>query len=127
MPLELGMFLGAKRYGSGSQKQKRLLIFDIDQYRYQRFISDLAGMDIHAHGGDPVRALRETRDWLSNVSRRPGLPSADQLAKLFQKFLDELPAMASKLEFDPESIPYVDFERFVVGWLVTATEPEPAG
>ena len=70
MPLELGMFLGAKRYGGAAQKAKRVLILDTEQYRYQRFISDLAGMDIHAHASDAVNALRETRDWLANVSRR---------------------------------------------------------
>ena len=51
MPFELGIFLGAKRFGAG-QKAKRALILDIDRYRYQKFISDLAGMDIHEHGGD---------------------------------------------------------------------------
>ena len=35
MPLELGIFLGAKRYGDESQKDKRALILDIEQYRYQ--------------------------------------------------------------------------------------------
>jgi hypothetical protein len=122
MPLELGIFLGAKRFGSKAQKQKRILILDIEQYRYQRFISDLAGMDIHEHGGDPVRALRETRDWLSNVSRRQ-LPSADRLARTYGAFLDDLPALAAELEFDPARIPYVDFERIVVSWLVGAPVP----
>ena len=75
MPLELGIFLGAKRYGGAAQRAKRLLILDVDQYRYQRFISDLAGIDIHEHRGEPDRALRETRNWLANVSRRR-LPSA---------------------------------------------------
>lgn len=46
MPLELGIFLGAKRYGGKSQKLKKLLILDLEQFRYQRFISDLAGIDI---------------------------------------------------------------------------------
>jgi hypothetical protein len=81
MPLELGIFLGAKRYGGAAQKSKRVLILDVEQYRYQKFISDLAGMDIHDHGGDARRALRETRDWLANVSRRT-LPSADRVASL---------------------------------------------
>lgn len=124
MPLELGMFLGAKRYGGASQKKKRLLIFDVEPYRYQRFISDLAGMDIHAHGRDPIRALRETRDWLANVSRRAGLPSADRLERLYRAFQGELPDMAARFEFDPATIPYVDFERLVAGWLVEATPPE---
>ena len=122
MPLELGVFLGAKRYGGAAQKTKRLLILDVEPYRYQRFISDLAGMDIHAHAGDPVRALRETRDWLANVSRRI-LPSAHRTATLYAAFTADLPAMAAELQFDPAAIPYVDYERIVVGWLLQANPP----
>lgn len=122
MPLELGLFLGAKRFGGSAQKAKRLLILDIERFRYQRFISDLAGMDIHEHQGDPVRALRETRDWLANVSRRV-LPSADRVARLYQAFLADLPELAAELEFDPATIPYVDFERLVAGWLLDAPPP----
>jgi len=42
MPLELGMFLGAKRYGRARQKQKVCLILDVARHRYQKFISDIA-------------------------------------------------------------------------------------
>ena len=119
MPLELGMFLGAKRYGGAGQKTKRVLILDIEQYRYQRFVSDLAGMDIHAHSGEPGRALRETRDWLANVSRRV-LPSAERIAALYATFSADLPELAGELGFDPAAIPYVDYERIVVGWLLQA-------
>lgn len=123
MPLELGIFLGAKRYGGAAQKSKRALVLDVEQYRYQKFISDLAGIDIHEHGGDAIRALRETRDWLANVSRR-ALPSADRVARLYEAFLADLPALAGELEFNPDDIPYVDFERIVVGWLLQADPPE---
>lgn len=54
MPLELGMFLGAKRYGRAKQKQKTCLILDLDRYRFQKFISDIAGQDIAAHGGEQI-------------------------------------------------------------------------
>ena len=91
----------------------------MEQYRYQRFISDLAGMDIHEHGGDPKRALRQTRDWLATVSRRR-LLSADRLTRLYEQFLAELPALARSLEFDPDRITYIDFERFAVEWLLNA-------
>lgn len=121
MPLELGMFLGAKRYGGPAQRAKRVLVLDVEPFRYQRFISDLAGMDIHAHAGDPIRALRETRDWLANVSRRV-LPSSDRTARLYDQFLADLPALAARLDFDPMAIPYVDYERIVVGWLL---QPDP--
>lgn len=39
MPLELGIFLGAKRFGTGEQKKKACLILDRDPFRYQKFTS----------------------------------------------------------------------------------------
>lgn len=116
MPLELGLFLGAKRYGNTAQHDKRLLILDIERFRYQKFISDLAGMDIHEHGGKAEAAVRETRDWLANVSRRQ-ISSGDKIVRSYEQFVADLPALAATLEFDPAKIPYVDFERIVVGWL----------
>jgi hypothetical protein len=115
MPLELGIFLGAKRFGDRAQKQKRLLIFDTKQYRYQKFISDLAGMDIHAHNGDPLRAISETRDWLANVSRRQ-LIGGGQVIAIYKRFCAQLPAMRQKAGL-PKKIPYAEFERLIVGWL----------
>jgi hypothetical protein len=44
MPLELGIFLGSKRFGRGRQRQKICLILDREQFRYQKFISDIAGL-----------------------------------------------------------------------------------
>ena len=119
MPLELGLFLGAKHYGVAAQRAKRLLILDTEQYRYQQFASDLAGMDIRAHGGEPVEALRRLRDWLANVSRR-ALPSADRVARVYEAFQGDLPTIADDLEFQIDDIPYVDFERMVAGWLIEA-------
>jgi hypothetical protein len=117
MPLELGIFMGAKHYGKPAQRKKRLLIFDTEQYRYQRFISDLAGMDIHIHEGQPERAITETRDWLVNVSRRQ-LPSGQRLVALYRRFLVDLPKLAAALDQDVVSATYVDFEKMLVGWLV---------
>jgi hypothetical protein len=94
----------------------------VEQYRYQRFISDLAGMDIHEHVGEPLRALRETRDWLANVSRRV-LPSGGKLVALYNTFLVDLPALAEALGFETAQIPYADFERILVEWLLQAAPP----
>jgi hypothetical protein len=43
MPLELGIFLGAMRFGSGKQRQKHSLVLDREPYRYQKFVSDISG------------------------------------------------------------------------------------
>jgi hypothetical protein len=117
MPLELGLFLGAKRFGGKPQKEKRLLIFDVEQFRYQKFISDLAGMDIHAHANDPGVAIREARNWLANVSRR-ALPSAVLLSQSYTRFVRDLPDLLAALHFDFNDLPYVDYERLVVNWLL---------
>ena len=49
MPLELGIFLGSKKYGDKKNKTKVCLVIDKEQYRYQIFISDIAGQDIKSH------------------------------------------------------------------------------
>jgi hypothetical protein len=66
MPLELGLFLGCKRFGGEPHSRKACLVLDRERYRFQRFISDIAGQDIHAHGGDPRKAVREVSGWLRN-------------------------------------------------------------
>ena len=45
MPFELGVYIGAKRFGGAGQRGKKCLIMDTERYRYQRFISDIAGND----------------------------------------------------------------------------------
>jgi len=119
MPLELGIFLGAKRFGNKSQKQKRCLILDIECHRYQKFISDLAGMDIRDHDGDPDRAIDCTRNWLANVSRRK-ITAAKLVLDAHGRFLTDKPNIAAKLGFDPNRIPYIDFETIVTTWLLEA-------
>jgi hypothetical protein len=75
MPLELGIFLGAKYFGAANHARKSCVILDRDRYRYQAFCSDLAGHDIHAHGGserEMVRAVRDAaRTWVPE-RRLPG-------------------------------------------------------
>lgn len=115
MPLELGIFLGAKRFGGETHKAKRCLVLDTEPHRYQKFISDLAGMDIADHGGDVERVLTRLRDWLANVSRRR-MVGAVRLVALHRRFVEEAPAIAEALGHDPERIPYVDFERIVTEW-----------
>lgn len=117
MPLELGIFLGAKKFGDKAQKEKMALVLDVQRYRFQRFISDLAGADIRAHDNDVFLAVRATRDWLANVSRRD-LPSGAKIERLLRDFRQQLPLIAQRLEFDVTSIPYVDYEKIVAGWLL---------
>jgi hypothetical protein len=62
MPLELGIFLGAKRFGDDEQKKKVCLILDREPYRYQGFISDIAGQDIQSHKKDDSQTIKIVRN-----------------------------------------------------------------
>lgn len=123
MPLELGIFLGARRFGGRVQAQKRCLVLDVEQYRYQKFISDLAGMDIEEHDGKPRRAVAAVRNWLANASRRK-IDGPARIVAAYDQFSADLPALAAALGFGGQRPPYVDYERIVTGWLIAAP---PAG
>jgi hypothetical protein len=118
MPLELGIDLGAKRYGGEAQKKKRCIVLDRTKYRYQKFISDISGMDIHEHNNRPTRVIECTRDWLRNVSRRQ-IPAASLLINQYRRFQRDLPKLADNLGFSPDGVPYADFEAIVAEWLAT--------
>ena len=117
MPLELGIFLGAKRFGDSAQKLKRCLILDTEQYRFQKFISDLAGMDITAHGGDPGRVVGCIRDWLVIVSKRKTIPDRAVVVDSFDRFIAGLPAIAKAAGLKPDDLIFADLERFILAWV----------
>lgn len=67
MPFELGLFFGAKEFGAQKQK-KNAIIFDSKKFRYNKFISDLNGVDIKVHDNSPYKVIKYIRDWLSTTS-----------------------------------------------------------
>lgn len=120
MPLELGMFLGAKRYGNPRQRQKLSLILDRERYRYQQFCSDIAGQDIRAHDDDPAQAIRIVRDWLWNASVDAAttiIPGGSRIASRYQVFQSELPLMCERVGLDPDELIFVDLTILIAGWL----------
>lgn len=117
MPLELGIFLGAKRFGDEGNRHKRCLILDVEPYRYQKFVSDLAGMDITDHGGDPRRMVGRVRDWLVTVSARRAIPPTLAILENYDAFQVALPGITEDSGLDPNSLAYPDFERLVLSWV----------
>jgi hypothetical protein len=117
MPLELGLFLGAKRFGGEEQRHKRCLILDVEQFRYQKFISDIAGIDVTQHGGDARIAALRVRDWLVTVSGRRTVPPVQALLKSYDGFFAGLPEIAKAAGLDSASLLYADYERLVIAWV----------
>lgn len=121
MPLELGLFLGCKRFGSANQSKKRVLVLDTHPYRYRNFISDLSGQDIRSHGGNPDRAIQEVRDWLRVASKRPNLPGGAEVVGHYRQFQHELPASCRRLRLDQERLTFLDLATLIADWLRNRT------
>jgi len=113
MPLELGLFLGAKRFGDNEQKRKRVLILDTERYRFQRFISDIAGQDIHGHGNDPAAAISVVTDWLRTTSGRTTLPGGRRVVSEFLEFQAQLPLILAARQLDPEEVGFTDLVSII--------------
>lgn len=120
MPLELGLFLGARRFGDRRQKQKSCLVLDTDRYRFQQYISDLAGQDIAAHRGEVTRAVKAMRDWVgaSRAGMQPP-PGAAAISKRFNGFMNDLPAICAQTERDVSDLTFTEFADAVSTWLRT--------
>ncbi len=117
MPLELGIFLGAKRFGVEEQKKKKCLVLDREQYRYQQFISDISGQDIQAHNNSSREVITRVRNWLRTASRRETIPSGSIIWRRYQEFIEKLPQTAQECQLTVEDLIFNDYILLVAQWL----------
>jgi hypothetical protein len=119
MPFELGLDLGCKRYGKRYHQDKILLILDIEQHRYQKFISDIAGQDIASHNGRVRSVIDVIRDWL-----RPEIdpitviiPGGDEIWRRYQVFLRELPTICAARHWNRTRLSFPDYSAAAAAWI----------
>jgi hypothetical protein len=119
MPLELGLFLGAKAYGDSANQGKRCIVFDKQPFRYQRFCSDLSGQDIRAHAGRVSLSIELVRNWLATTEPAKGavIPSGSVIAGRYKAFRAAQPAGCVRLQLNPKRLTFADDVTLVVGWL----------
>lgn len=126
MSLELGLDLGCKRYGKPHHQEKVVLILDVEQYRYQEFISDIAGQDIEAHNSNEVEVINAVRNWL-RLELDPKVvitPSGALIFERYATFRATLPTICAKLNWDIGNLPFSDFSWAVADWIIN--NPIPA-
>jgi len=118
MPLELGLFLGAREYGSGVQKLKRTLILDRERYRYQQFCSDIAGQDIRAHGDNPGEAIAAVRAMLATaLGGVAAIPGPAKIRERYARFTRDLPAVCRLLFVTRSELQFVEMRQFISAWV----------
>lgn len=116
MPIELGIAIGARHLGDTRVRDHLLLVLDSERYRYQRFASDLAGIDIQAHGGEIDRVLAAIRDFLAPHVPEI-LPGASAIHESLQAFEATLPAIARSSRQRLDEITYLDRLHYIRTFL----------
>ena len=117
MPLELGMFLGAKRFGVGPQRSKQCIVLDKQKYRFQRYISDISGQDVHSHQGKLQTLIEELASWLRNQSHDPKVPGGRKIAKEFASFRRKMPKICRTRGLEPDELTFADYADMVAEYL----------
>ncbi|MCG6146570.1 hypothetical protein [Leptospira bandrabouensis] len=117
MPFELGLFLGSIAFGSGEQKEKIAIIADKEKFRYQKFISDVAGQDIKTHNNNPEDLIKVVRNTLNSINREKPLPGATYILGKYEVFQKGKPAIIRNLSLTKEDITYSDKIQIIENWL----------
>lgn len=128
MPLELGLFLGASRFGGRTHQRKACLVLDSDPFRYRAMVSDMSGQEVSSHGGSPSAAIAAIRNWLSDSlpERGPPIPGPADIVSRYSRFRSELPALCRERRIQVAELTYKDYVGFVSRWLVYEAGAERA-
>jgi hypothetical protein len=118
MPFELGLYLGAKRFGGEAHRSKRTLIFDRDPHRYQSYISDIAGQDIHAHKQQPGRLIQELANWLRDFGKDSKVPGGKAIAAEFLRFKTDLTRITAKKQLELSDLTFRDLADIAATWVL---------
>ena len=117
MPFELGLFVGAARFGTREQRRKVCLILDRERYRFQKYISDIAGQDIAAHQDDPDDAIQALRTWLSALPTRERLLGGAVIKRRYRAFRGQLLGILARLQIELNEMTFADYANIVAEWL----------
>ena len=121
MPLELGLFLGAKKFGSLDQRAKKVLILDRELHRYQKFISDISGQDIHSHNKSVRTLILEIVNWLRHENANAKIPGGASVADQYERFRKQLPEIAALKQLNVSEITFRDIAAIAAEWIVVDT------
>lgn len=132
MPFELGLDFGLRESGVSKFRKKSCLILDRSRYRFQKYLSDIAGHDPEAHADDPKRVIEVVRSWLRRASHDSAIPSPQAICSHYYGFLNDLPAMASAKRMSQKRLLvdndyFVDLTNLMKDWLKDNFPPERPG
>lgn len=126
MPLELGLWLGAHHLGREDQAGKQCIVFDTEKYRFQKFISDIGGQDIHAHGGDVVMVISELVAWLRQLPGGNPVGGGKAILREYLAFEALLPTLSGQKDMTPDELVFADYNLMAAEYVAHVREVLPA-
>lgn len=120
MPFELGLFLGAHSFGGRKQRAKTALVLDTKAFRYQKFLSDIAGQDIRTYDGGAAALITQVAVWLRTEGRLTEVPGGGVIAAEYAEFMDSFPALCHESRLGPNEVTFFDFKRLAAVWIEQA-------
>jgi hypothetical protein len=120
MPLEYGIFLGARYLGSQKHRQKSCLVMAKEPYDYQAYCSDIAGQDVCPHSNNPDKAIVGIRDWLQNdpLSQKLRIPDGHTIADDYHVFHSLLPELCAKYKWKEPTLRYLNLIQLISEYLI---------
>ncbi len=107
-------------YAYGGQKNKKLLVLDSIEHRYQATLSDIGGQDIRVHNNLPKSLIEQVRAWLSQYSVER-LPGGEAIWNHYQEFQADLPKICSNLNITRDELVsnayFGDYIYAITPWL----------
>lgn len=107
MPIELGIAIGAKYLGDTRVRDHLMLVLDSERYRFQRFASDLAGLDPSAHANSVDGVVSAVRNFVAAQSAT-ALPGAAAIKAQLATFEATLPGIATAVGQRLDELTYTD-------------------
>ncbi|WP_309730742.1 hypothetical protein [Sphingomonas sp. SORGH_AS_0438] len=125
MPLELGLWLGAHHLGRPDQAGKKCIVFDREQYRYLRYISDIGGQDIHSHDGNIDKLISELAAWLRHLPGGVHAGGGQAILREYRAFEELLPLLSAQKDMTPEELLFADFNLMATEYVASLQEAAP--
>lgn len=118
MPFECGIDFGMKLSNPAEFANKRFLILEKEQYRYQKVISDISGNDIKAHKNNPEQIIKVVRDWFK--PNNPNIPRHKEIWLAYNEFEFDYEEILNAEGYDPKdinSLTFSDIIEYMKTWI----------
>lgn len=111
MPFECGIDFGIKLSNPLTMAEKKFLILEKEDFRYQQVISDISGNDIKSHKNNPEQIIKVIRDWFKPTN--PKIPRHKEIWLAFAEFEYDYENILNKEGYDPKDIHSLTFSDII--------------